>query len=275
MPNVKITTVIQARTSSSRLPNKVLLSLCGKPLLIRMVERVMRANLSGNVVIATSTESEDDVIEELCKRNGINFYRGNLNDLLDRHLKAAELFETDAVVKIPSDCPLIDPRVIDKVLKYFIDNYAKYDFVSNLHPATYPDGNDVEVMKMDAIKKAWNEAERKLEREHTTPYIWENPELFSIGNVVWESGEDFSSKHRWTIDYEEDYTFIRTVYEELYNKKPDFSLYDILNLLKEKPYIYEINSKYAGEYWYRRHLDELKHIDEYKKKQERRNQGND
>lgn len=174
------------------------------------------------------------------------------------------------VAKIPSDCPLIDPKIIDKVYKFFIDNYNKYDFVSNLHPATYPDGNDVEIMSFKTLETAWENAARKLEREHTTPYIWENPEKFKIGNVLWESGHDYSAHHRWTIDYEEDYVFIRTVYEELYHKNPTFGIYDILNVLKEKPFIYEINSKYAGKYWYENHLDELKQIDDYKKKTEKK-----
>ena len=129
------------------------------------------------------------------------------------------------------------------------------------------DNGDVkEIMSFNSLETAWKEAKKELEREHTTPFIWENPDRFRIGNVDWETSLDYSTKHRWTIDYEEDYVFIRTVYEELYYKNPSFSLYDILNLLQEKPYIYEINNKYAGKYWYENHLDELKQIDDYKKK---------
>lgn len=266
MNDLKIVTVIQARTGSSRLPQKVLKPVCGKPLLLRMIERVKAANLAGEIVVATSTHKNDDVIENLCKEENVNCFRGNLNDLLDRHYKASKKFKADAVAKIPSDCPLIDPKIIDNVYKYFIDNFDKYDFVSNLHPATYPDGNDVEIMSFKTIETAWKEASRKLEREHTTPFIWENPERFRIGNVEWETGLDYSSEHRWTIDYEEDYIFIRTVYEELYHKNPSFGIYDILNLLKEKSFIYEINCKYAGKYWYENHLDELRNIEDYKKK---------
>ncbi len=266
MKNLKVITVIQARTGSSRLPQKVLMSICGKPLLSRMIERVQRSELCGQIVIATSTEKEDDAIEELCTKYKLDLYRGSLNDLLDRHYQTGKKYNADAVVKIPSDCPLIDPHVIDKVIKNFVDNYPDYDFVSNLHPASFPDGNDVEIMKMGALEKAHKEAERQLEREHTTPYIWENPDKFMINNILWETNQDFSSTHRWTIDYEEDYIFIRSVYEELYPQKPHFSLYDILNLLEEKPFIHKINSKYAGKYWYENHLNELKNIDEFKEK---------
>jgi spore coat polysaccharide biosynthesis protein SpsF len=266
MSETKIVTVIQARTGSSRLPNKVLLSLCTKPLLIRMIQRVAKTDLTGEIVIATSTKKEDDVIEKLCNEYSINCFRGHPTDLLDRHYQCGKEFNADAVVKIPSDCPLIDPQIIDKVISHFIKNKDKYDYVSNLHPATYPDGNDVEIMSFEVLESAWKEAKKNFEREHTTPYVWENPDRFKIGNVEWETGLDYSTTHRWTIDYEEDYIFIKNVYEELYKKNPGFGLNDILNLLEEKPYIYDINSKYAGKYWYENHLNELKNIDEYKNK---------
>ncbi len=261
----KIVTVIQARSGSTRLPGKVMMDILGHPLLIRMVERVQQSKLAGTIVIATTTESSDDVIEHLCKDQNLHCYRGSRDDLLDRHYQAGLLYDADAVVKIPSDCPLIDPLIIDKVLQYYLDN--DFDFVSNLHPATYPDGNDVEVMSWKTIEKAWRNASRTLEREHTTPYIWENPEQFKIANVAWEAGQDYSMSHRWTIDYPEDFTFIKTVYEHLYPAKRDFNLQDILALTDQNPDIYAINAKYAGVNWYRNHLDELKTITEDKTRQ--------
>lgn len=268
MNDINIVTIVQARTSSSRLSNKVLLSIKGKPLLLRMLERVQASKFVGTVVVATSTEKDDDPIEKLCNQNNIEIYRGSLTDLLDRHYQAAKKLNADAVVKIPSDCPLIDPNVIDRVIQHFIENIDKYDYVSNLHPATYPDGNDVEIMSYKTIETAWKEASKNFEREHTTPYIWENKDKFRIGNVVWETGLDYSTTHRWTIDYEEDYLFIKTVYDELFNNNPNFGINDILNLLKEKPYIYKINEKHLGKYWYENHLDELNNINEYKQKRE-------
>jgi spore coat polysaccharide biosynthesis protein SpsF len=115
-------------------------------------------------------------------------------------------------------------------------------------------------MTMGCIEKAWKEAKRLLELEHTTPYIWEHQEIFKIGNVNWGTGKDYSMSHRFTIDYEADYQFIKRVYEELYPKKKDFSCDDILNLLNDKPEIYNINAQYAGVNWYRNHLDELKTV---------------
>ncbi len=257
---MNIVTVIQARTGSTRLPNKVLLPLAGKLLLERMIERVQYSELAGKIVVATTEEKSDNIIEEICTKNNFLLFRGSTEDLLDRHYQAAKLLNADAVVKIPSDCPLIDFRIIDKVISYFIENSDKYDFVSNLHPATYPDGNDVEIMHFSVLEEAWINAKRKLEREHTTPYIWENPEKFRIGNVEWETGLNYSMSHRFTIDYPEDYEFIKRVYDELYHKNPKFGLNDILNLLKEKPEIKKINEKYNGVNWYRNHLNELKTI---------------
>ncbi len=257
---MNIITVIQARTGSSRLPNKVIMPVLGKTLLERMVERVALSKLAGKIVIATTLEKSDDVIEEISIRNKVPIYRGSIEDLLDRHYQAAKLFNADAVVKIPSDCPLIDPDIIDKVIGFFIQHSNEFDFVSNLHPATYPDGNDVEIMNFNILEIAWKNAKRKFEREHTTPYIWENPDKFRIGNVEWETGLNYSMTHRFTIDYPEDYEFIKRVYEELYPKNPKFGLDDILNLLSAKPEIKAINEKYAGVNWYRNHLNELKTI---------------
>jgi spore coat polysaccharide biosynthesis protein SpsF len=245
---------------STRLPGKVLLPLAGKPLLVRMYERVAAAKHSGTIVIAVTEEKIDDKLVDLCSKNKIRCFRGHSDDLLDRHYKAAIEYDASVVVKIPSDCPLIDPEVIDKVIMYYINNQDKFDFVSNLHPATYPDGNDVEVIRFDTLNNAWKDAEKPLEREHTTPFIWENPDKFRIGNVFWEAGMDYSMTHRFTIDYKEDYDFIKTVYNELFPVKRMFTLFDILTLLKEKPEIKKMNEKYAGVNWYRNHLDELKTI---------------
>ena len=266
MSTPQIITVVQARTGSSRLPNKVMMPILDQPLLLRMLERVTAAKNTGTLVVATSTNNEDDIIAELCNENNINCYRGHPTDLLDRHYKAALPYNPDAVVKIPSDCPLIDPQIIDNVLQYYINHNDKYDFVSNLHPATYPDGNDVEVMSFETLKETWEKADKNYEREHTTPYIWEHPDKFRLSNFIWNEGIDYSTTHRWTIDYEEDYRFIKAVYEELYNENNLFGIDDILKLLYDKPEIYHINSRYAGKYWYENHLDELTHIDEYKSK---------
>lgn len=255
-----IVTVIQARTGSTRLPNKVLRPLAGKPLLARMVERVQAASLAGTVVVATTTDASDDPIVTLCEKEGFICYRGDANDLLDRHYQAGLRYDAATVIKIPSDCPLIDPRVIDRVIGYYLEHSGEFDYVSNLHPATYPDGNDVEIMTMNALAAAWREAGRPLEREHATPYLWENPDRFRVGNVAWETGLDYSMSHRWTIDYEADYQFIAAIYNALYPVNPLFSLEDVLRFTAAHPEVEALNREYAGVNWYRHHLDELRTV---------------
>ncbi|MEL7372054.1 MAG: acylneuraminate cytidylyltransferase, partial [Myxococcota bacterium] len=181
--------------------------------------------------------------------------------LLDRHYQAAKELKPDAVVKIPSDCPLIDPGVIDGVLEHYHAHAEVFDFVSNLHPPSYPDGNDVEVMAWSSLETAWKEATKPHEREHTTPFIWDQPNRFRIGNMAWPNGRDLSMSHRFTIDYEEDYRFISAVYDELWTPSgPPFSLDAIIDLLEQRPDIMALNAQYAGVNWYRHHLNELKTV---------------
>jgi spore coat polysaccharide biosynthesis protein SpsF len=245
--------------SSSRLWGKVMLPLAGKPLLQRMIERVRATNVDATVVVLTTLQSEDNMIEELCNQIKVECFRGHLTDLLDRHYQAAKQYGAEVVAKIPSDCPLIDPQAIERVFAAF--DAGDYDYVSNLHPATYPDGNDVEVFTFSALQTALREAERDFEREHTTPFIWEQPERFKIANVAWETGKNYSMSHRWTIDYREDYELIRQIYDRLWSKeRPIFSIQDILDLLQQKPEIANLNSKYLGVNWYRKHLTSLKTV---------------
>lgn len=269
-PQPRVVTVVQARMLSTRLPNKVMLPLAGEPLLVRMVERVQASGLAGVIVVATTTDPADDAIVRLCEERGLNVFRGDQDDLLDRHYQAARAYGAEAVVKIPSDCPLIDPAVIDLVLGRYLDHAAEVDFVSNLHPATYPDGNDVEIMSMSTLATAWREATRHMEREHTTPYIWEHPDRFRIDNVRWPAGLDYSMTHRWTIDYPEDYDFISAVYDALHPQNPLFTLEQILAYLADNPQVAALNAEYAGVNWYRHHLDELTTVSAEQTRQEQR-----
>jgi spore coat polysaccharide biosynthesis protein SpsF len=253
----RIVTVVQARTGSTRMPGKVMAPLLGEPALLRQLERIRRAKLAGTIVVATTLELEDDVIQSRCLDRGYAVYRGHPTDLLDRHVKAAWAFGADHVVKIPSDCPLIDSRVVDRVLGFYLAHLGEFDYVSNLHPPTHPDGNDVEVMPVSILETAWREATTLAQREHTTPFIWDQPRRFRLGNVTWEKGLDYSMSHRFTLDYPEDYDFIAAVYERLYPRKPAFSLTDVLDLLENEPELGSINARHAGVNWYRHHLAEL------------------
>lgn len=255
---MNIVTIVQARKNSSRLRNKILLDLLGKPVLIRQIERMSNSNKIGKIVIATTKEKTDNELFDLCKKNNLNCFRGSSLDLLDRHYQCALKNNADIVLKIPSDCPLIDPLIIDQVIEYFFSE--NYDYCSNLHPNTFPDGMDVEVMTFNALQKAWKNAKKDFEREHTTPYIWERPKEFKIGNFLWKKNKNFSMTHRFTLDYLEDYNFINEVYKKLYKINNNFSLNDIIDLLIKEPQIMKLNSKYAGVNWYRHHIDQLKTV---------------
>ncbi len=257
---MNIVVVCQARLSSTRLPRKVLLPLSGKPLIARFMERVLRSRLASSVVVATTTDAVDDELATECATRGYEVFRGHPTDLLDRHYQAGKQYGADVVVKIPTDCPLIDPVVIDKVIAAYLSNPNDVDFVSNLHPASYPDGNDVEVMTMAALELAWTRASRAFEREHTTPWLWDaNPAVRCL-NVSWDHDIDLSMTHRWTIDYPEDYLFINAVYEALLPHNSRFRLEDVLSLLQERPEIAALNAHLAGVNWYRDHLGELRTV---------------
>ncbi|HTT72465.1 MAG TPA: glycosyltransferase family protein [Anaeromyxobacteraceae bacterium] len=256
---MKTLVVVQARTGSSRLPAKVLLPLAGAPLLERQLERIRAARpRSGfEVVVATSTLPGDAPIVALCQRLGVACFRGHPTDLLDRHYRAASQAGAEAVVKIPSDCPLLDPVAVEKVLDAFEERRGELDYLSNLHPPSWPDGHDVEVMSLSALAVAHREATAPHEREHTTPFLWERPERFRIGNVTRPGGEDLSSTYRLTIDYPEDYALIAAVYRALWSeRRPVFPLSDVLAYLDAHPAVAARNAAYLGVTWYTRHLAE-------------------
>lgn len=258
---MKVTVVIQARTGSTRLPGKVLLCAAGATLLQRMVERVSAARTPSSVVIATSVAPADDAICDVARAAGVACVRGHATDCLDRHVAAARATGADVVVKIPSDCPLIDPATVDRVIGAFLAE-IDVDYVSNLHPPTWPDGFDVEVMTRGALETAWREATRPLDREHTTPFLWDNPERFLTRNVAWDTGPepaiDASTRYRLTLDYPEDYVVIRGVYDELWAPHRHFTLPEILQVLEARPELRAHNAMHIGTSWYRNHPGELK-----------------
>jgi len=247
---MKLAIVIQARTASTRLPGKVLLPVAGKPLLERMLERVTAARHARHVLVATTTNAADDAIVALCAHLGVPCFRGHPDDCLDRHYQAGLWVGADAVVKIPSDCPLIDPRVIDRVLSVWSGAAQRYDYLGNLRPATWPDGNDVEVMSMAALDIAAREATDTFDREHTSPFLWSRPERFRLGNVVWETGYDYSRSQRWVVDWHEDYLFVCEVFSRLLGTDGTtdacFSVNDILALLGREPQLAAVNAEHQG-----------------------------
>jgi len=233
----KVIGIIQARTDSTRLPNKALKDIQGKPLILHVIERVQYAKLLDKVVLATTTRSIDTPLAELVQAQGISIFRGDCDDVLDRYFQAATQCHAEVIVRITGDCPLIDPRVIDTVVQVFLQHH--YDYVANTLQPTYPDGLDVEVFSYKTLKKAWNEATLASEREHVTAYIRNHPEQFTHYNI--KNSVDLS-KFRWTVDQQEDLEFVREIFKRLYTKEKIFYMEDILPLLQQHPELQEINA---------------------------------
>lgn len=234
---MNIVAIIQARMGATRLPGKVLLELEGKTVLERVIERVRASRYINEVVVATTKKEENSSIVDICSLAGIKVYCGNEEDVLDRFYQAARLFKADQIVRITADCPLIDPEIIGQVISLHLESAA--DYTSNVLKATYPDGEDVEVFSSGALEKAWKTARLKSEREHVTPYIKNNPDLFKLVNLEYK--EDLSAK-RWTLDEPSDYEFIKIIYNKLCSNSRIFGMNDILQFLKENPRIENMNS---------------------------------
>ncbi|WP_010097567.1 cytidylyltransferase domain-containing protein [Ornithinibacillus scapharcae] len=224
---MRIVTIIQARMGSSRLPGKVLKPILEKPILAYQVERVKQANLIDEIVIATSTKTQDDPIITWCNTNNILFYRGEEEDVLGRYYEAAKKFSADAIVRLTGDCPIIDPKVIELVISSFLAGSVTY--ASNTIHRTYPRGMDTEIFTMESLEEAHLNARLSFEREHVTPYIRNHYPTLSIKNNI------DHSNHRWTIDTLEDFNLIQQIIKKLYPIKPAFSMEDVIKLLEENP----------------------------------------
>jgi len=232
---MKIAAIIQARMSSTRLPGKVLMDVGGETVLARVVRRLRRAALIEEIVVATTSSTADHLIVRECQRLSVRVFRGEENDLLDRYYHAAQGISAEGIVRITSDCPLIDPEITDNTIRSFQE--CRPDYASNALQRTYPRGLDTEVMTWDALARAWREARLSYQRVHVTPYIYENPDRFDILPVKGEA--DYSS-HRWTLDTAEDLAFIRAVYDRVDNDD-SFSWRDVLALLEREPELVELN----------------------------------
>ena len=227
--------IIQARMGSTRLPGKVLMPICGSSMLLWTVNRTRRARTLDEVIVATTELPADDAIVAECARGGVPVFRGSEDDVLDRYKAAAEAFDADPVARITSDCPFIDPDVIDLVVQAFRVSGA--DYASNALERGYPRGLDVEVFSRAALDEAWRSAERPHERVHVTPHIHQNPKRFALESVKCE--EDHSHL-RWTVDTAEDLATIRGIAEAL-GGRDDFGWRAALEAVQRNPNLTDIN----------------------------------
>lgn len=246
-----ISAIVQARMGSTRLPGKVMMDICGRPMLWHVINRLRHAETLDSIVVATSERRLDDKIEEFCRSEDVPCFRGSEKDVLDRYYQAAKWIGADVIVRITADCPLIDPEVVDSVVNKYLE--CKCDYASNSELRTYPDGLDTEVFSFDALKRAWREARMMSEREHVTPYIRNNKTIFTSAEVFQE--RDLSSL-RWTVDEPEDFDFVRNIYERLYRSDRVFLMDEVVNLLRENPKLIEINEGFERNEGYLRSIQE-------------------
>jgi len=225
--------------SSTRLPGKVLLPVLGKPLLAYQIERLRQVKEADEIVILTTTNKADDQIVTFCEAQNVLFFRGDEEDVLARYYHAALERRPDAIVRITSDCPLIDPEIVDQVIRAF--RYAKppVDYISNTLQLTFPRGLDVEIFSFKALQEAFLKAREAYEREHVTVYLYRHPKQFKLQNI---SSPIPLAHHRWTVDTLEDFQLIKLILEALYQTQPYFRLQEVIALLQKHPEWGQINA---------------------------------
>lgn len=237
----KVVVIVQARMGSERLPGKVMKELCGKTVLAHDIERIKQARQVDEIIIATTINKKDDKIEEEALKNKVKIFRGSEEDVLSRYYYAAEennCAETDIIIRITSDCPLFDSQLLDNMIEFYQSH--QYDFVTNVSSdssiRTFPRGLDTEIFSFSVLKNAWINAVKPYQREHVTPYLYEN-----ISSIYYFQNNINYSKYRWTLDTKEDWELILAIYKNLYHGKHDFYLKDIIILMEKYPELYEIN----------------------------------
>ena len=241
--------IIQARMGSSRLPGKVLMnSGNGMPLLYYVINQLRHCSKVKNLVIATTTNQEDDEIEKFADNNSVDVFRGKEKDVLDRYFQCAKKYSFSTIVRITADCPLIDPQIVDKVIEQFFS--GNYDFATNTLTRTFPIGTDVEVFSFSALKRTWESAQLPSEREHVTPYL-RNERNFKIINV--QNDKNISSL-RLTVDRIEDFELIKQILKNI-SINP-IHLGDVLELFSRKPELIDINKHIDNNEGFSRSLKE-------------------
>lgn len=238
---MKVVAIIQARMGSTRLPGKVMKEIVDKTVLEHVITRVKQAKGIDEIVIATTIKPEDEIIAIESERLGVKVFRGSEEDVLSRYYYAAKENNADIVIRITSDCPLIDSDIIDEMIYKFKSLYMKdkVDYLSNTIERSFPRGLDVEVFLFKILYKAFHNAEKTYQREHVTPYIYENPQKFKL---VGHTSEIDYSNHRWTLDTQEDFELITKIYEGLYSDDKLILFNDIVKYLSLYPEYMQINA---------------------------------
>ncbi len=239
MRKIDTAITIQARMTSTRLPGKIIKPAVGKPLLELMIERLRRIEGADEIILCTTTNGTDDILEELAQQWGILCYRGSENNVMSRVLEAAQSFNVGTIVETTSDCPVIDPDICSKVLSQFKE--LKSDYCSNVYERSFPIGMDVQVFSTRVLADAYSRTNDPEEQEHVSLFIYRHPEIYDISWVK-APAHQHDPELRLTLDTKQDYELLQNVFELLYPKNPTFSLDDILELIRQQPDIRTINS---------------------------------
>ncbi len=253
----KVTAIVQARMASTRLPKKVLLPLEGKPVLWQIINRLKYCKNVDRIIIATSTNPMDNEIEEFARKENIPYFRGSENDLVERFYGACKSLNINHFIRVTGDCPFVDPSLVDAMIDFYFKNKEKCDLLSNVHPPTYPDGLDLEIIPFEAIKRLYSELKDPFYRECFTRYLFE---ISDYKKLNYENNENLSEM-RWTLDTPEDYAFFKVIYHELFERDKVFLKDDILTLLKKNPEYSEINNKFERNYAYYKDLENKSNAD--------------
>ena len=224
--------IVQARMTSTRLPGKVMEIVCDKPLLEHLINRLKTIRSADQIVIATTVNETDNQIVSLCKKLDTLYYRGSEEDVLGRYYEAAVEYGGDVIIRITSDCPVIDPDVVGYLIDFYMKNLKKYDYVTNTLKRTYPRGMDAEIVSFKALKEAHFNAYDPFDREHVTPFIRNRPTQYRLHNIKYSSD---LSRYRLTVDTSEDMELIRRIFESLYVENPEFTMKDIVSKMAANP----------------------------------------
>lgn len=246
-----IVAIVQARTTSKRLPNKVMSPILGKPMIIHQLDRIRRCQNIDHLIVATSDHTSDDKLTKVCKDFGYSTSRGSLHNVVERIWHAVDKLDFGHLVRLTGDCPLADPEIIDRVIAEHLERGA--DYTSNTIVSTFPDGLDVEVLTKKTFQRIVSAAHKPSHFEHVTSFVSENKKDFFIHQVL--SEPDLSSL-RWTVDEQIDLKLITKIYEELYSRNPNFSMHDVLELIQCSSSIMPDNSHITRNEGYLRSIEE-------------------
>lgn len=225
--------------ASTRLPGKVLMDLLGQPMLARQLRRVRECREIHEIVVATTEQTVDDAIADLCIREGVQYFRGSENDVVGRYVGAAQLVKTDVVVRMTADCPLIDPQVTDRVVTELTSGGPACDYASNVIQRTYPRGLDVEAFSIDTLLRVHRLATSARAREHVTLFIYsERPDLFRCRSIT---DEVDNSDLRWTVDTMEDLQLMRLLYERLGLDESIIPYHEVVTYVRNHPELIDVN----------------------------------